>query len=56
MKKRCDKCGGQLLELWNKEKTSIWIACAYCDKAELAKMRQLKREDDIDIVMGTGGK
>ena len=52
MKGRCNKCGGQLLELWDKGKTAIWIACAVCDKPELDEMKRLKMEDDIDKVMG----
>ncbi len=56
MKKRCTKCGGELLELWSEDKISVWIACALCDKTELDGMRRIKLEDDIDKVMGFRGK
>jgi len=48
----CPHCGGKLLELWDKDKRSIWIACPICDKPELDEMKRLKLEDDIDKVMG----
>jgi len=56
MKKRCDKCGGQLLELWDREKTAVWIACAVCDKPELDDMKRRKMADDVDKIMGIKDK
>ena len=48
---RCNKCGSSLLELWSKDKGSIWLACPKCDKPELDQMKQQKLEADIDKVM-----
>lgn len=49
---RCDKCSSQLLELWNKGKTSVWLACPSCDRVELNTMRQRKLNADVDKAMG----